>query len=232
MLAAILPVTQFATLGPRGVNKDFITYFGYGSLVNRATRPGGEVALPARLYGWQRVWGHRVLSAQQPADESPRSCCSLTVQKLTELGSEKGENVPFIDGVVVNIPISELATLDQREAGYDRHALACTDFDLPGSCKAADIQVYVSNKAHRGSATEQFPILQSYIDCVLAGYCAVFEPSGMQQFVDSTRGWNGAIENDRSNPKYPRSVSLPHDQLALFDAIVATARQSNQKENR
>lgn len=230
MVSAVLPVTQFATLGPRRVSCDSITYFGYGSLVNRATRPDGEVAYPARLYGWQRVWGHRVLAAQQPSDEPQRSCCSLSIRKLAQPDSESCEKAPFIDGVVVTIPTTDLAVLDKREAGYDRHSLPRADFDLPASCKSENIQVYVSKEDHRGCATEQFPIQQSYVDCVLAGYCAVFETVGMQQFVDSTEGWDGVIENDRHNPKYPRSVSLPQEQLALFDTLIKKVRSNTQQE--
>lgn len=222
------------------MSHDTITYFGYGSLVNRETRPAGEVALPARLYGWQRVWGHRVLSAQQPATEPPRSCCSLSIEKSVENNAqtqikteaEVREILSFIDGVVVNIPISELEALDDREAGYDRHVLSSDDFDLPAGCDASEIHVYVSKQTHKGGATEQFPILQSYIDCVLAGYCRVFESEGMQQFVDSTAGWHGVIENERNNPKYPRAVSLPEDQLALFDDIVTVARTTTQQETK
>ena len=212
------------------MNADCITYFGYGSLVNRATRPAIEVAYPARLYGWQRVWGHRVLSAQQPCDELARSCCSLSVQKLINIDSSHRETVPFIEGVVVSIPISELPILDKREAGYERHVIPCDQFELPTECSVDHIHVYVSKLANQGCATEDFPILQSYVDCVLAGYCEVFEPMGMQRFVDSTKGWDGVIENERDKPKYPRAVSLPVRQLAQFDRIVAEHRLNMEKE--
>lgn len=190
-----------------------------------------EVAYPARLYGWQRVWGHRVLSSQQPSDEPARSCCSLTVQKLIDIDVVNRQNAPFIDGVVVTIPTSELPLLDKREAGYERHAIPCGHFDLPAECDVDQIHVYVSAPANQGDATNQFPILQSYIDCVLAGYCEVFEPEGMQRFVDSTTGWTGVIENERDNPKYPRAVSIPAQQLVQFDSIVAEHRLNLKKES-
>lgn len=213
------------------MSMDSITYFGYGSLVNRATRPSGEIAQPARLYGWERVWGHRVLSAQQPADEPPRSCCSLSVRKLCDATLDRGKNATFIDGVVVTIPISEVPALDRREAGYDRLSLPGSDFDLPADCASGEIQVYVSKPTHQGKATEEFPILQSYIDCVLAGYCEMFEVSGMQHFVQSTAGWDGVIENERSHPKYPRAVNVPEEQLAAFDQIIFQQRLRLQQES-
>lgn len=202
------------------MTEQFITYFGYGSLVNRDTRPVGEQAYPARLHGWQRAWGHRVQAADVAHDvktaASFKSCCSLSVEKIVN----KTQSTSFIDGVVVTIPLADLPVLDEREAGYDRVKLPASDFTLPSECTSAHVYVYVSNAANAGRSSEQFPILQSYVDCVLAGYCTVFEHLGMQQFVDSTVGWNGFIENDRSSPRYPRAVQLPQAQLALFDRVV------------
>jgi len=213
-LAAVLPVTQVATLGPQGMTEQFITYFGYGSLVNRDTRPLDEQAHPARLLGWQRVWGHRVNSSDLALQTSRQSCCSLSIDLLATSTSA------YIDGVVVTIPLADLPILDKREAGYERLALPASDFQLPADCTAAHIHVYKSDTSHEGRSDAQFPILQSYIDCVLAGYCAVFGQDGMQQFVTSTAGWDGVIENDRVKPRYPRAVTLPASQLSLFDRVV------------
>lgn len=222
------------------MTEQFITYFGYGSLVNRETRPASEQAFPARLYGWRRVWGHRVHTSDETVSDSARFCCSLSVEKSVEKSIEKSvdkgaaqsdanigptretqiENSDFIDGVVVRIPLSDLPILDAREAGYDRLKVPASDFELPGNCTDEHIHVYVSDTSHSGHSNEHYPILQSYIDCVLAGYCAVFEHAGMQHFVDSTVGWDGVILNERGNPLYPRAVQLPESQLALFDSVV------------
>jgi len=196
--------------------EQFVTYFGYGSLVNRNTRPVNEQAQPARLYGWQRVWGHRVQAVENGSQGARGSCCSLSIEKHRI----ESDNPDFIDGVVVNIPLADLPTLDQREAGYDRLQLSADDFDLPESCTASHIHVYVSSATHAGRSNLQYPVLQSYVDCVLAGYCAVFEQNGMQHFVESTVGWDGVIENERDKPRYPRAVQLTESQLALFDSVV------------
>ena len=192
-----------------------ITYFGYGSLVNRATRPADEQALPARLYGWQRVWGHRVQQSGESNSGLRPACCSLSVEKC------EGDNQAFIDGVIVRIPLVNLPVLDQREVGYDRVQLPASDFDLPESCSVDGIHVYVSAKTHSIRPNAQHPILQSYIDCVLAGYCSIYGQTGMQQFVDSTSGWGGFIEKDRHKPQYPRAVAVPQNQLNLFDEVVS-----------
>jgi len=216
------------------MTEQFVTYFGYGSLVNRDTRPQNEQAYPARLYGWRRVWGHRVVRDDAILARSNRSCCSLSVEKCAEKPRENSNqsinsNVrckDYIDGVVVTIPIVELAALDQREDGYDRLKVPASDFDLPDSCVAQHIHMYVSDATHSGRSNRQYPILQSYIDCVLAGYCAVFEQTGMQQFVESTIGWDGIIENERNNPRYPRAVQLPNSQLVLFDSVINNHRSN------
>ncbi len=214
--------------------EQFVTYFGYGSLVNRDTRPAHEQAFPARLYGWRRVWGHRVRTVAAPSSDERGSCCSLSIEKCTvnpikndtHSNNSKTRSSAYIDGVIVNIPLADLPALDNRELGYDRLQIPAIEFDLPPSCVAKHIHVYVSDMTHSGRSNIQYPILQSYIDCVLAGYCAVFEQSGMQQFVESTLGWDGVIENERCNPRYPRAVQLPDSQLALFDDVVNKHRSN------
>jgi len=219
------------------MSAEVITYFGYGSLVNRQTRPASERAQPARLYGWQRVWGHRVQGSADAGTGARRSCCSLSVEPASVYAdvsanisadistkNEKSSHVSFIDGVVVSIPVSELPTLDLRENGYDRIQISANEFDLPSDCSDTHIHVYRSDASHAGLSNHHYPILQSYVDCVLAGYCAVFEQVGMQHFVDSTVGWGGVIENEREAPKYPRAVSLPKSQLDLIDALVSKRR--------
>lgn len=216
------------------MTEQFVTYFGYGSLVNRNTRPASEQAYPARLYGWRRVWGHRVHTTDESSSESRKSCCSLSVEKSTVNPGTNSTQSPrsnekcgdFIDGVVVNIPLDDLAALDRRECGYDRLQIPASDFDLPSSSTARHIYLYVSDLKHAGRSNRQYPILQSYIDCVLAGYCAVFNQTGMQQFVESTIGWDGVIENERSSPRYPRAVQLSESQLALFDSVVNNHRSN------
>lgn len=196
-----------------------ITYFGYGSLVNRATRPSAERAQPARLHGWRRVWGHRVIGSADARTGAKQSCCSLSVEPISEADSSQ-----FIDGVLVTIPLSELPVLDERENGYERVMLPASDFTLPQACDAKNVHVYVSDDQHAGRSNKDYPILQSYVDCVLAGYCAVFDQAGMQHFVDTTVGWEGTIENERTTPKYPRAVTLSKQQLDTIDALVSERR--------
>lgn len=204
-----MPVTRFALVGMICMASDWISYFGYGSLVNRDTRPVDEVAHVARLRGWQRVWEHRVTGTSEG-----RHCTSLSVEPEAELGNTG------IEGVVVRLPRSQLAQLDEREAGYERLELAATEFDLPDHLEIDSVMVYRSLPQNRKAADLDHPVLQSYIDCVLAGYHHKFAETGMQAFVASTRGWEGAIFNDRHAPRYPRWVEVAAEQQMNFDRLV------------
>jgi len=188
---------------------NLVHYFGYGSLVNRATRPAGEDCVNAVLSGWRRVWNHRV----EGAASFRAGCTSLSIEP------HPGE----IAGVIVPLPTRLLAELDAREAGYDRLALPATDFVIDdGSMLGPDDTVfaYRSRQANRRDPQPGYPVLQTYVDCVMAGYHQRFGEAGLQAFLDSTRGWEGLRRDDRASPDYPRAVPLAPERLAHFDAIL------------
>jgi len=191
------------------MSPQWISYFGFGSLVNRDTRPRDEVAVNATLKGWGRVWNHRVR-----VGPGRQSCTSLSVEPLS--GS--------IEGVVVRIPLSELPALDARESGYARMRLPVTDFVLPETLYTDTVYVYRSLQKNRHLADEQHPVAQSYIDCVMAGYLKRFGDDGLKDLLQTTRGWELPVLNDRQAPTYPRSVNLPTDQYQYFDTLLASIR--------
>jgi len=84
--------------------------------------------------------------------------------------------------------------------------------------------MYVSRMEHVGSASKHYPLLQSYVDCVLAGFLAVFGWDGVERFMQSTQGWSAPMLADRAAPLYPRAVQLPDDLLAKFDARIEAER--------
>lgn len=212
------------------MNEHTIVYFGYGSLVNRDTRPPDEPAARARLRGWHRIWEHRV-----SASASRQPSCSLSIAPdwiRTEVdvpaGCEPGLHDGTsrgIDGVVVPLPIEALAVLDAREEGYERLTLPATEFDLPAGLDVEEIHVYRSLLENRVSATDEHPILQTYVDCCMAGFLNVYGECGLDNFLHATRGWGGQIENDRTQPRYPRAVAIPGDMLARFDRLVNARRE-------
>lgn len=184
-------------------------YFGFGSLVNRHTRPCDEKAWNATLRGWQRVWEHRITLTDARAP-----CTSLSIEPADT----------DIQGVLVRIPYSELAELDVRESGYERMAVTSSDFVIPQDVITDTVYVYRSLPENRSLADRDHPIAQSYVDCVLAGYLDRFDMNGLEHMLRSTRGWNRTIHNDRRAPVYPRHVSLSSEILALFDSLLLEHR--------
>ena len=189
---------------------DTVHYFGYGSLVNRATRPEDERCVNAVLSGWRRVWNHRI----EGGSSRRAGCTSLSIEPHDE-----GD----IAGVIVALPLHHLPQLDAREAGYDRLALPAGAFRIAeGSTIAPDGEVFVyrSRETNRRAPQAGHPVLQTYVDCVMAGYQERFGEPGLAAFLSSTRGWDGCRRDDRAAPDYPRAVHLPAERLAHFDAIL------------
>ncbi len=177
--------------------------------MNRDTRPDDEQAANAALKGWQRVWNHRVINAHER-----QPCTSLSIEPAQGI----------IHGVLVQIPEHELAILDQRESGYERMCLDADEFVLPEDLDVQQIYVYRSLQHNRMLAEGEYPVVQSYVDCVMAGYLTRFGDEGLQQLLHTTRGWDRPMLNDRHAPTYPRHVQLPSEQLEYFDRLLASHR--------
>lgn len=210
-----------------------VMYFGYGSLVNRATRESSEKVVPATLHGWERQWAHHAHSLAEKKSPDRLGVCPLTI-------SERSGSV--IDGVLAEISIADLPLLDKRERGYERLSLSASRFSFEPASSGPDaaqictdkdiapdstIYVYRSLESQAGWANEQYPLIQSYIDVVLSGYRSLFGEQGVKRFLMSTSGWNGPLVNDRDNPIYPRAVVLGKDELAWIDAVMEEVRQSS-----
>lgn len=177
--------------------------------MNRDTRPAGEFAVSARLKGWHRVWEHRTSDPDRL-----QQCTSLSVEPAHDADDDG------IDGVVARLPVSQLPELDARETGYERLNLPADDFDLPEDVVTDTVCVYRSMPKNRYLADPAHPILQSYIDCVMAGYKSRFGITGMHAMLSTTRGWEHGILNDRSKPHYPRWVPIDPELKQQIDALV------------
>lgn len=167
--------------------------------------------------------------------------CSLSIAPISELnggawstdegidpGFDPGFNSGFdsgIDGVVVSLPLEALPTLDAREDGYERLTLPATQFDLPEGLEVDEVHVYRSLSHNRLPATGEHPILQTYIDCCMAGFLRLYGEGGLDNFLTNTLGWEGAIEDDRHQPRYPRAVQVPGSLLERFDRLVRERRE-------
>jgi len=175
-------------------------FFGYGSLVNRATHAYPQAAR-ARVRGWARVWRGTSLRrvAYLSAVEAP--------------GTE-------IEGLIAAVPGADWRALDARERAYARHPLAQVSHDQihdrPGPLS---IMIY-KVEPHHVSTEGPHPILLSYLDTVVQGYLREFGETGVARFFETTRGWEVGVVNDRAAPQYPRAQQTTTAERALVDAAL------------
>ena len=174
-------------------------FFGYGSLVNRATHDFPN-ATPAQLTGWRRVWRHTDL----------RPVAFLSVVRDADT---------VIDGLIAHVPNDDWAALDQREWAYDR--IATTAAITHPLRHDIDIAVYAVPPAHQNAPSARHPVLLSYIDVVVQGYLREFGPDGAARFFATTDGWDVPVQNDPAAPRYPRHQSLTADETAFVDDHLA-----------
>ena len=188
-----------------------VAYFGYGSLVNKATHRTEIVdAFPARLLGWRRCWRPRPDMPGFPA-------ALLTVRR---------EEGAVCDGLVVVDRLENLAAVDLREARYRRLPVAARELEI-SSALPAGCPVYVYEAETTVPPHPEPPkILQSYLDAVLQGFLAIHGEAGVRRFLAETHGFETPVHADRSAPAYPRSVMLSDAEQTLFDALLAERRQN------
>lgn len=185
---------------------EFIAYFGYGSLVNRATHRTRIVdAVPAKLHGWRRSWRPR-------ADTSVFDVAILSVRR---------EPASTTRGLLVIDRVENLPSIDERERHYDRVLLDDDEVArravLPPDCPVYVYQVPDTPELNFGSQR----ILRSYLDAVLQGYLVEHGEASVRQFVEETAAFEIGIVDDSSDPLYQRSVTLSAFEQALFDDVLS-----------
>ena len=173
-------------------------FFGYGSLVNRATHDYAD-AHPARITGWRRAWRHVE---------------GRTVAFLTAVPDPATE----IDGLIAHVPGGDWAALDMREHAYARVMTSEVTHALGGS---PEIHIYHAPDDMHAPASEKRPVLLSYLDVVVQGYLREFGKGGVDRFFATTDGWDAPIRDDRTDPMYPRHQALSDAERALVDDNLA-----------
>lgn len=167
-------------------------FFGYGSLVNRATHDYPNIHR-ATATGWQRVWH------------------SVDNHAVAVLSVEPAQGQ--IDGLIAAVPGHDWAALDTREHVYRRHDAPDVTHAAPHHVAA---QIYVVPAESTAPAPKQ-PILLSYLDVVIQGYLREFGVPGAERFIASTNGWDRPILNDRAAPIYPRHQPLQAEETLFVD---------------
>ena len=173
-------------------------FFGYGSLVNRATHAFPD-ARPAVATGWRRLWRH--IEGRPYAVLTAVPCPGTS-----------------IEGLIAAVPDSDWQALDAREGAYDRiDAAGHVTHDLT---PAPPLAIYWIPEDKHPAATTRQPVLLSYLDVVIQGYLREFDTDTARRFFDTTDGWGGVLD-DRARPVYPRHQQLTDDERAFVDAELA-----------
>lgn len=200
--------------------KGCFAYFGFGSLVNRKTLSNDIVdIIPAKLKGWRRHWQPRPDEAI--ASRKMRSIALLSIHQDASCD---------ITGLIIIDKVSNLNALDQRERGYQKIDLDQSSFVLENNdvndFGDTSIHVYVSPPvvASKGPTQEmaqgQLSLLRSYLDVVMQGYLREFGEDGIAAFIDSTKGFDLQILEDRQEPIYPRHQQISDDETDIFERFL------------
>ena len=170
-------------------------FFGYGSLVNRATHEYDN-AHHATAVGWRRAWRYT----------SHRQVAFLTAVPCPD---------SRIDGLMAEVPNGDLLALDEREYAYDRVPASSHvdhNYNLPH-----EVSIYAIAPTQHHAPTKDHPILLSYLGTVVQGYLNEFGEDGVKAFFDTTSGWDAPILDDSRNPIYPRTQILTRRENALLE---------------
>ena len=197
------------TLLPNGDNPasggGIVAYFGYGSLVCRAThRTEIVAAVPARLKGWRRLW--------RPRPDMPGFPAALL--------SVRPQHGAACDGLLVFDRAENLASVDAREACYRRVALSSGDLVVNGPA-AFDCPLYLYVAEEDVPPHPEPPaILRSYLEAVLLGFLREHGEGGVSRFIAETEGFGTGLHDDSHAPIYPRAVALEAAERDLVEDLL------------
>ena len=177
--------------------------FGYGSLISSTSRritgiAGDSVAV--NVNGLERTWvgwkgtEMRAVAARPVSD----SCCN---------------------GVLFEVPETELVKFDERETHYVRNPLKLSQVTYvdQGQALDGDCLVWVYLYDHQNRGLTDAPIVQSYLDVILLG-CNEITPTFALDFIEQTKNWQ-VWHDDRHAPVYPRAEV--HSQAMQLDQLLA-----------
>ena len=187
--------------------------FGYGTLLNDESR--------------EREGGVQSRDVCALADLTPefgfsRSFCMRSSTGFTALGLVRDGNPRYnCCGVVFEVCESSLKDYDLRESGYYRELIPhpCLTL-LKGSLKLQKndlVYTYIPNVESIFEATEDFPILQTYVDVCLGGCMEWGGVDLIKEFVLSTQMWSSHFLND---PPMSRRPWLHRPHYLVIDQVL------------
>jgi len=182
--------------------------FGYGSLINSASRNSSVTvpipAIPVRVsaaFGYVRNWNDRSVSG----------FTALGLRKLNP-----GETGHTINGVLYPADGTDMSSFDAREKGYVRVEVPLSQIEAVGWQRlpeAGHVWTYIpllsveqGGKGVPGQGLPEpdamFPLLQSYIDVVVEGGLE-YGPDFAREILETTDGWSRFWLNDRELARRP-----------------------------
>lgn len=189
---------------PQGSNGVAQYLIGYGSLMQKESKErtysntGDNV--PIRVYGFERSW----------------TCKGESVSfSTTYLGVDVSSNKSsYLNAVYFKIPsAAALQNYDTRESFYCREEVVRSKVQLLASdsirrgLPVGQYWIYVTRPEYRETPTEEYPIVQSYVDTFLSGCLELETNQKLDGFADecvqTTRGWESPWVNDRIYPRRP-----------------------------
>lgn len=197
--------------------------FGYGSLIEDASRlsttPAAKFAWPVRVSGIVRGWFARGAAS------------GLTTTFLGAVDAQRPE--PWCNGVIYAVSPEDLAATDRREsAGYQRCRIPSKNIEMldgSGGPPEGDFWAYL-NRLTPGQIpdnlpSEQFPMVQSYVDICVNGCLQVesrFRTAKgfTADFFATTSKWSRFWVNDRV---YPRRPFIFQPNANAIDAAIKAA---------
>jgi cation transport regulator ChaC len=187
---------------PASMEPPKIYLFGYGSLINQASRQrtlkNTASPIPVVVSGFERSWGYKCPRKNYTAVSVCRHPSSTT------------------NGVLIPVTEDDFYALDDRELDYARGKVDVSNIQtLDNTILNPKDLIYVyeqQNPLFENFSTTSlnktcaphtpsklYPIPQSYLDCILAG-CLQYGNDFARGFLTSTKGWKlELLLNDRGH---------------------------------
>ncbi len=168
----------------------------------RALTGKSSAGIPVRIHGFVRRWNARIPS-----------------QKTTALGLEPHDDA-HVNGILIEVAVSELEKFDWREHGYTRVHVPVDRVE------GAEVDVWTYVPDEFILADETHPICHTYLDATVAG-CLDVSEAFAREFVETTLDWHLPWIRDRDCPVYPRALDgIDHEQV---DAVLQIIRKKDKQ---
>jgi len=182
--------------------RESLYVFGYGTLINNDSR----LATLQSLSSSSVVSENCFLAALSGDFGFERCWCFRSVTGFTALGLRETTEKTGVKGVVFEVTEQQLEELDEREKGYYRMTVPI-DLIMPQKGQSfsgsAIVFVYIPEAGRCYEPTEEYPILQTYVDTCLSGCLAWGGDDLINSFISSTTGWSQFYLNDPPMSRRP-----------------------------